>query len=78
MSITIEIFQLIGRDWLKNLYLKSFQQFHDCCGVCWCCVQMRAILDEFEKRGFDIFNFHVNCWKVYNNLNHFEISPCFD
>ena len=58
MSITIEIFQLIGRDWLKNLYRKSFQQFYDCCGVCWCCVGMRAILDEFQKRGFDTFNFH--------------------
>ena len=26
----------------------------------------KAILDEFEKKGFETFNANVNCWKVYN------------
>ena len=68
------MFQLVGREWL-NYYLKSFEQFHNCCSFCWCCVRMKTILDKFEKKGFDTFNSHVNCWKFYF-LNHFEILPC--
>ena len=54
MSISIDMFMLVGRNWLKNQYISSFEQ----------------------KKGFDAFNSHVNCWKVYNFLNCFEILPC--
>ena len=72
------MFQLVGREWLKIYYLKSFEQLHNCCGVCWCCIRKKTILDEFEKKGFDTFNSHVKCWKFYNFLNHFEILPCIE
>ena len=36
---------------------------------------MKAILDEFEKKVYEIFNSHVKGWKVYNFLNNFEIFP---
>ena len=78
MLITIDMFQLVGTEWLKNYYLKSFEQFHNCCGFCRCCFQMKTISDEFEKKGFDAFNSHVNCWKFYNFSNHFEILPCIE
>ena len=40
--------------------------------------EKKTILDEFEKKGFDTFNSHVNCWKFYYFLNHFEILPCIE
>ena len=76
MSITL--FQVVGRKWIKNYYQKSFVEFHDCCGFCWHCVRMKTILDELVKKGFYTFNSHVNSWKFYNFLNCFEILPCID
>ena len=78
MSISINMFMLAGRNWLKNHYAKSFNEFSSCCGECWCCHRKKAILYEFEKKGFETFNSNVNCWKVYNFLNLFEIFPCIE
>ena len=50
-------------------------QFENCCGVRWCCFKRKAILDEFEKKGFKAFNSSVKGWKLINNLNIFEIFP---
>ena len=50
MSLTIDIYMLVGRDWLKNHYTKSFEEFNSCCGVCWCLVRRKSIQDEFEKK----------------------------
>ena len=50
MSISVEMYMLVGRNWLKNQYISSFEQFHSCCGVCWCCKRKKSILDEFEKK----------------------------
>ena len=66
MSLTIDIYMLVGRDWLKNHYTKSFEEFNSCCSVCWCCVRRKSMLDEFEKKGFGTFNSHIICWKVYD------------
>ena len=62
---------LVGKNRLKNHYTKSFKELSSCCGECWCCRRKRAIVDEFEKKGFETFNSNVNCWKVYNFLNLF-------
>ena len=78
MSISINMFMLAGRNWLKNHYAKSFNEFSSCCGECWCCHRKKAILYEFEKKGFETFNSNVNCWKIYNFLNLFEIFPCIE
>ena len=72
------MYMIVGRNWLRNHYTNSFEQFHSCCGVCWCCKRRESILNEFEKKGFETFNSHVNCWKMYNFLNSFEILPCVE
>ena len=61
MSISVDVFMLVGKNWLKNYYNRSFEQFNSCCGVCWCCLRKKSILDEFEKKEFYTFNSHVNC-----------------
>ena len=77
--IHIEMYRITGRSFLKNNYLSSFIQFESCCGVCWCCKRLKKILDEFEKKkGFNMFNSHIQCWKIYQNLNNFEIMPIFE
>ena len=75
--IHIEMYRITGRSFLKNNYLSSFIQFESCCGVCWCCKRLKKFLDEFEKKGFNTFNSHIQCWKVYQNINNFEIKPIF-
>ena len=49
MSISVDMFMLVEKNWLKNYYNRSFEQFNSCCGVCWCCLRKNSILDEFEK-----------------------------
>ena len=78
MSINLEMFIFVGKNWLKNYYDRSCEQFHSCCGVYWCCKRRKSILDEFEKNGFYTFNSHVNCWKVHDSLNCFKILPCVE
>ena len=75
ISISVDMFMLVGKNWLKNYY-GSFEQFNS--SVCWCCLRKKLILDEFEKKGFYTFNSHMNCWKVYDFLNCFEILPCVE
>ena len=62
------MFQLVGSEWLKNYYLKSLNNF---------IIAVVFVGVAFEKKGFDTFNSHVNCWKFYF-LNHFEILPCIE
>ena len=54
MSISIDMFMLVGRNWLKNHYTKSFKEFSSCYGECWCCGRKKAILDEFEKKDLKL------------------------
>ena len=72
--IHIKVYRVVGRSYLKNSYLSSFIQFESCCGVCWCCKWLEKILDEYEKKGFNTFNLDVKCWKIYENVNNFEIE----
>ena len=65
--IHIAMYRITGRSFLKNNYLSSFIQFESCCGVCWCCKRLKKVLDEFEKKGFNTFNSHIQCWKIYQN-----------
>ena len=69
--IRIEIYKIVGRSFLKNEYLSSFIQFESCCGVCWCCRRLKKILDEIERKGFNTFNSHIQCWKIYECINNF-------
>ena len=60
--IRIEMYKIAGRSFLKNSYLSSVIQFESCCGVCWCCRRLKKNLDEFERKGFNTFNSHIQCW----------------
>lgn len=73
MSVRVEMYKIVGRNFLVRFFEKSFDQFKDCCGVCWCCVRRNAILNEFENKGFKTFNSEVECWKLVDELNRFEI-----
>ena len=76
--IHLTIYKIVGRSFLKNDYLSSSIHFENCCGICWCCKQLKQILDEFEKKGFNTFNLHVECWKVYRDVNFFKIDTIFE
>ena len=76
--IRIEMYKIAGRSFLKNSYLSSFIQFESCCGVCWCCRRLKKNLDEFERKGFNTFNSHIQCWKIYKCVKNFEIMPIFE
>lgn len=73
MSVRVEMYKIVGRNFLVRFFEKSFDQFKDCWGVCWCCVRRNAILNEFENKGFKTFNSEVECWKLVDELNRFEI-----
>ena len=75
MSVKIEMFMIVGRKYLDEYYSSSFKQYENCCGVCWCWIKKKSILDEFEKKGFNSFNSNVKDWKLMDNLNKFEIFP---
>ena len=76
--IHLTIYKIVGRSYLKNDYLSSSIHFENCCGICWCCKQLKQILDEFEKKGFNTFNSHVECWKVYRDVNFLKIDTIFE
>ena len=76
--IHLTIYKIVGRSYLKNDCLSSSIHFENCCGICWCCKQLKQILDEFEKKGFNTFNSHVECWKVYRDVNFFKIDTIFE
>ena len=76
--IQLTICKIVGRSYLKNGYLSSFIQFKNYCCICWCYKRLKQILDEFEKKGFNTFNSHVECWKVYRDVNFFKIDPIFE
>ena len=38
-------------------------------------MRREMIRKEFDKKGFEIFNSGVECWKLADNLNRFSISP---
>ena len=72
--IHLIMYRTAARSYLQNDYLSSFIQFESCC-FCWCWKRHIQILDQFEKKGFNTFNSHINCWKIYQNLSKFEIEP---
>lgn len=73
MSISIEMYMVVGRKYLEEYFNSCFTQFENCCGVCWCCLRKKQILEEFEKKGSNSFNSNVKGWKLMENLNRFEI-----
>ena len=74
---SVEMFMLVGKNWLINYY-QHFEQFNSCCSDCWCCLRRKLILDEFEKKK-DFILLILNCWKVYDFLNSFKFfSPCVE
>ena len=75
MSIKIEMYMIVGRNYLEEYYNSSFRMFENCCGVCWCYIKKNQFWNEFEKKGFHSFNSSVKGWKLMDNLNKFEIFP---
>ena len=75
MSVKIEMYRLSGRTFLEEYFSKSFDMFEYCCGVCWCCIKRKRILFEFEKKEFNSFDKSVECWKIVDDLNSFDIFP---
>lgn len=78
MSVSVEMYKIVGRNFLVRFFKKSFDLFKDCCGLCWCCVRRNSILNEFENKGFKTFNSEVKCWKLVDELNRFEIFLCIE
>ena len=69
------MYKIVDKKYLGEYYSVSFKMFENCCGVCWCCIREKPILDEFLKKGFNSFNSDVKSWKLIENLNKFEIFP---
>ena len=75
MSIIYQFYKLAGRKYLHKTLYCSFDGFEDCCKNCWCRLRKKVIRKEFEKKGFETFNSHVECWKLVDSVNHFVIEP---
>ena len=76
MSIRIESYKVADRNYLVELFEKSFKNFKDCCNECWCCQRRKKILKEFHCKGFNTFNLKIKFWKLNNeDLNKFLIFP---
>lgn len=75
MSVECECYKLASRNYLHQMLYCSFDGFQDSCKKCWCCLRREMIRKEFDKKGFEIFNSGVECWKLVDNLNRFSISP---
>ena len=75
MSVRIESHKVVDRNYLGELFEKSFSNFKDCCSKCWCCQRRKTILKEFFCKGFNTFNSKIKCWELINELSRFLIFP---
>ena len=75
MSISYQFYKLTSRKYLHKMLYCSFNGFEDCCKKCWSCLRKDVIRKEFEKKGFETFNSHVEHWKLVDSVNHFVIEP---
>ena len=75
MSISYQFYKPAGRKYLHKTLYCSFDGFEDCCTKCWCCLSKKVIRKKFEKKGFETFISHVECWKLVDSVNHFVIEP---
>lgn len=55
-TLYLEMYVVVSRKYLEEYFNSSFMQFENCCGVCWCCLRKKQILDEIGKKRFNSFN----------------------
>ena len=74
MSLTIEIYKLVGRTYLRRLLDQTNENCH--CSNCTFCIRGNLIRSELLKNGFQTLNKEVNCWKITEHANDVRVSPC--
>ena len=73
MSLTIESYKLVGRNYLQRLLDQTNE---DCgCSNCTFCVRGKLIQAERFKNGYQTFNKDVQCWKISESASSLSVSP---
>ena len=73
MSLTIESYKLVGRNYLQRLLDQTNE---DCrCSNFTFCVRGKLIQTELFKNGYQTSNKDVKCWKISETANSLSISP---
>ena len=73
MSLTIESYKLVGRNYLRRLLDQTNENCH--CSNCTFCVRGKLKQAELFKNGYQTFNKEVKCWKISETANKFSVSP---
>ena len=68
MSLIIESYKLIGRNYLQRL----LDQTNEDCKIC---LKRKLIQAELLKNGYQTFNKNVKCWKISEYANSLSVSP---
>ena len=68
MSLTIESYKLVGRNYLQCL----LDQTNEDCTIC---LKRKLIQAELLKNGYQTFNKDVKCWKISETANSLSVSP---
>ena len=74
MSITYENYKLVGRTYFRRLLDQTNENC--ACYNCSYCIRGNKIRLELYKNGYQTFNKDVQCWKVTENYEKVEVSPC--
>ena len=73
MSLTIESYKLVGRNYLRRLLDQTNENCH--WSNCTYCIKGNLIRAELFKSGFQTFNKKVQCWKISERAKYISVSP---
>ena len=65
MSLDVQFYKFVGRDFLTRMIAKLNKEFE-----CKHCIKMRANKEELDRSGFDTFNKEVKFWGTVQVVFH--------
>lgn len=76
MSVTYENYKLVGRLYLERLLDQANENCN--CYNCSYCIRGNKIRLELYRNGYQTFNKDVTCWKITEDSDKVEVSPCHE
>ena len=77
MSLTIESYTIVSRNYLNGL-MNKLSQYLACCTGCSYCSQLILIKKKLDKNSFDTFNKDIDCWKINVTSLSLTVVPIVD